>query len=249
MTAAVRVSRHAEFLVEFSDSAGQQRSGDLTELWNARFEDAAPVRSFPSFKKQRNFPGWWWSATVDRLVGFESWLERDHLMQLDFDKAVVGMASQPMWLRWRHNDRWRRHAPDYFVRLADGGAVVIDVRADDRIPSRDAEAFTAAARACGLVGWRYRRVGALALIWSRNLRWLSRYRHPRFAGDGGVREGLVERFGGGMPLRAGACAVADPLVSLPVLFHLLWRQVLVTDLTSAVLSSSVIVRPGPGGRG
>src|SRR4051812_7844028 len=101
-TTAVRVSRQAEFLVEFSDSAGQTAVGDLTDLWNARFEDASAVRSFPSFKGQRNFPGWWWSATVDRLVGFESWLERDRLMQLDFDLAVVGMASQPLWLRWRH---------------------------------------------------------------------------------------------------------------------------------------------------
>lgn len=118
MTVSVRVPRQVEFLVDFSDSAGQRLSGDLTELWTARFEDAAPVRSFPSFKKQRNFPGWWWSATVDRLVGFESWLERDHLMQLDFDADVIGMASQPMWLRWQQNNRWRRHAPDYFVRRA-----------------------------------------------------------------------------------------------------------------------------------
>lgn len=248
-TAAVRVSRQAEFLVDFSDSAGRRSSGDLTELWNARFEDAAPVRSFPSFKKQRNFPGWWWSVTVDRLVGFESWLERDHLMQLDFDTAVVGMASQPLWLRWRQNDRWRRHAPDYFARLANGGAVVIDVRADDRIPQRDAEAFTAAARACELVGWQYRRVGALDLVWSRNLRWLSRYRHPRHCGDDGIRSALVDSFHGGRALRAGASAVADPLISLPVVFHLLWRQVLVTDLTSAVLHSSVIVRPEPGRQG
>jgi hypothetical protein len=44
MTAAVRRPRQVEFLVEFSDSAGQRLSGDLTELRNARFEDAAPVR-------------------------------------------------------------------------------------------------------------------------------------------------------------------------------------------------------------
>lgn len=33
-------------------------------------------------------------------VDFESWLERDHVMALDFDAAVVGIASQPFWLRW-----------------------------------------------------------------------------------------------------------------------------------------------------
>jgi hypothetical protein len=34
----------------------------------------------------------------------------------------------------------RRHAPDYFARRADRTGVVIDVRADDRIESADAEA-------------------------------------------------------------------------------------------------------------
>jgi hypothetical protein len=125
---------------------------------------------------------------------------------------------------------------------------VIDVRADDRIPPRDAEAFSATARASELVGWRYRRVGALDLVWSRNLRWLSRYRHPRHRGDDGVRSALVKIFRDGLPLRTGASAVADPLVSLPVLFHLLWRQVVVTDLTSTVLSSATIVHSGSGGQ-
>lgn len=33
-------------------------------------------------------------------MGFESWLERDHVMLLDFDAAVVGIASQPFRLFW-----------------------------------------------------------------------------------------------------------------------------------------------------
>jgi hypothetical protein len=40
----------------------------------------------------------WFSATSGAHVGFESWLERDHLTLLDFDPLVVGMASQPFWL-------------------------------------------------------------------------------------------------------------------------------------------------------
>ena len=35
-----------------------------------------------------------------RACGFESWLERDHLMLLAFDPDVAGIASQPFWLRW-----------------------------------------------------------------------------------------------------------------------------------------------------
>ena len=40
----------------------------------------------------------------------------------------------------------RRHAPDFFARLADGGGVVIDVRPDDRIEPEDAEVFAATQR-------------------------------------------------------------------------------------------------------
>ncbi|MFB7191713.1 TnsA-like heteromeric transposase endonuclease subunit, partial [Streptomyces sp. NPDC056230] len=64
-------------------------------------------------------------------VGYESWLERDRLILLDFDPDVVGIASQPFWSHWRDGGAKRRHAPDYFVRLADGRARIVDVRAED----------------------------------------------------------------------------------------------------------------------
>ncbi len=60
-------------------------------------------------------------------MGFESWLERDRLTLLDFDPDVVGIASQPFWLHWHDGKEKPRHAPDYFVRLADGRARVVDV--------------------------------------------------------------------------------------------------------------------------
>ncbi|MEH0450136.1 hypothetical protein [Streptomyces sp. B21-101] len=56
-------------------------------------------------------------------------MERDRLLLLDFDPSVVGIGSQPFWLHWHDGERERRHAPDYFVRRADGSAVVVDIRA------------------------------------------------------------------------------------------------------------------------
>jgi hypothetical protein len=47
------------------------------------------------------------------------------------------------------------------ARLAAGTGVVIDGRADDRIERQDAEAFEEMGRACGSVGWEFRRVGAV----------------------------------------------------------------------------------------
>ena len=158
------------------------------------FEDAVPVRAFRWSRGQRHFPGWWWLATTARHVGYESWLERDHLMLLDFDPAVTAVSSQPFWLHWHDGRRSRRHAPDFFARLADGTGVVIDVRADDRIEPQDAEAFGVTAAACRNAGWQFRRVGVIDPVLAANVRWLSRYRHPRCAGTPEVTEALRLAF-------------------------------------------------------
>lgn len=76
---------------------------------------------------------------LDRLVvntGFESWLERDHVMALDFDPAmVVGIVSQPFWLRWADEAGVQvSHATDFFARRADGLGVVVDCRPVERRP-------------------------------------------------------------------------------------------------------------------
>ncbi|MGW0062598.1 hypothetical protein ACWDTT_22040 [Streptosporangium sandarakinum] len=70
------------------------------------------VRRFVSHKGQRHLPGDRWSATTRSLVGYESWLERDHVMLLDIDEAVTGISSRPFWLFWTTQDgKSRSHAP------------------------------------------------------------------------------------------------------------------------------------------
>ncbi len=231
--------------VEFTDVSGSRRRDLLASCWDVRFEDAVAVRSFGWAAGQRHFPGWWWSATTGRHVGHESWLERDQVMMLDFDPQVVAFSSQPFWLAWMGGATARRHAPDYFARLADGTGVVIDVRADDQIPDRDAEVFGMTADACASVGWCYRRVGTLAPVLAANVRWLAGYRHPRCL-DHEQAARLREIFARPAELLAGARAAGDPLGVLPVLYHLLWAGVLVTDLASARLDAESVVTAGGG---
>jgi hypothetical protein len=93
---------------------GRKSGPDLRGLRRADLEACRPVRSFPSYKGQRNYPGWYWSATMGRRVGFESWVERGHLVALDFDPEVTAIVSQPFWLSWRTpagKVRW--HPPDF----------------------------------------------------------------------------------------------------------------------------------------
>jgi hypothetical protein len=102
----------AGVVVSFVAADGGERRGCLDVLWSERFEHALPVRAFGSFKGQRSFQGIWWFATTGGDVRFESWVERDTLMLLDFDPGVVAVAAQPFWLSWADQRGHRRHAPD-----------------------------------------------------------------------------------------------------------------------------------------
>jgi len=165
-------------------------------------------------------------------------------MLMDFDPVVAAVASQPFWLRWRdEDDRARRHAPDYFARLRDGSAVVVDVRPDDRVPERDAATFAVTAAACGTAGWEYRRSGDLDRVLVANVRWLSRYRHRRCLVPP-IAAVLLEAFAGGRGLFEGAELAGDRLRTLPVLFHLMWQRQLTADLSVPLGRAAVVCSGG-----
>ncbi len=228
------------FEIEFAESIGGTRRGPLAQLWSVPFEQVRPVRTFPSFRGQRSFPGLYYAATMDAHVGFESWAERNVAMMLDFDPEVVGFSSQPFWLTWHQGGEERRHAPDYFARLADGTGVVIDVRADDRIEPRDAEAFAATDRACGETGWAFRRTGGPDLTLAANVRWLAGYRHSRCCCND-IAAALLEVFTDGKPLMSGARDTGDPVAVLPVLYHLMWEHKLVAEFQEGLLGPGSMV--------
>lgn len=238
---SVPVPVSAGFGVSFVDADGGRRRGPLSSCWMVPFERVLPARAFGSHRGKTSFSGLWWLATTAEHVGFESWLERDNVMALDFDPDVAGLSSQPFRLSWEQDGKVRGHTPDYFARLRDGTGVVIDVRADDRIEPRDAEAFAATARACASVGWEFRRAGVLEETRAANLRWLAGYRHPRCLDP--CRAGLVRQaFREPRPLMDGARQAGDPIAVLPVLYHLLWTHVLEGDLDTALLSPSSVLR-------
>jgi hypothetical protein len=233
------------FRCVLSTPTGVERAGTLARWWGEPFERALPVRSFSSFKGQRNFTGLYWAATSCSLVGYESWVERDAVMSLDFDPAVVALASQPFRIAWADGER--EHTPDYFVRLVDGTGVVVDVRPKELVDEATAEVFAFTARVCEEVGWQFRHVGDLDQPYRVNLRWLARYRHRR-CHQAWAADRLREVFGEPVPLLAGAERVGDRLAVLPVLYHLLWRHELVADLTSTPLGADTVVHLASWGR-
>jgi hypothetical protein len=84
-------------------------------------------------------------------------------------------------------------------------------------------------------------VGALDPVLAANLRWLSGYRHPRCHHR--ERAAALRRaFSRPAALMDGVDSVGDPLGVLPVLFHLLWRHDLETDLRAAALGARSLLR-------
>ncbi|WP_405096459.1 hypothetical protein [Micromonospora sp. NBC_01412] len=73
-----------EFEVGFVDGGAGEVRRRLVDV------AAVPVRGcagFASYRGQRNYPGLHWPACIGAHIGFESWLERDEAVALDFDIA------------------------------------------------------------------------------------------------------------------------------------------------------------------
>lgn len=227
--------------VTFRSLTRELVTADLSDAWSERFESLPPVRVPRAYKGQRNFAGSWWFATTQSHVAFESWLERDHLMLLDFAPEVVAVAAQPFTLVLPTSSGPRKHTPDYFVRTVDGTGVVIDVRPDSRA-AKDADVFDATAAECERVGWDYQRLGDITPDFAANVRWLSGYRHPRCRLDDVALQLLDAAATGNQTVGSLARAVGDPVVVLPCLFHLLWSGALDAELPTRRLSMDSPVR-------
>jgi hypothetical protein len=102
------------------------------------------------------------------------------LISADYDPGIVGISVQPFAFRFiSRAGPTRSHTPDVFLRLRGGDAVVVDVRPENLIDERAAEAFAATEALCLQVRWRYQRVGDQPPIRAANLRWLAGYRNDR----------------------------------------------------------------------
>jgi hypothetical protein len=212
----------------FVAPTGEPVSVDPGDAEHIPLDLARPARQIPSYRGQRHFPGYWWSATTGGHIVFESWLERHHIMAADRDPAVVAISSQPCLLTWPEGSRVRQHVPDLFLRRVDGTAVLLDCRPVRRRDERFGEAADVNAAFCAQVGWGYAVVGEPEPVPAANLRWLAGYRHPRFH-DTSVATRLDEAFAAPARLREGANRVGDEIAVLPVAYHLMWRGVLRFD--------------------
>ncbi len=220
-------------------------SSSLGKVDAAALVRGVPVRPFPSYRGQRNYPGWLWTATTRRLVGYESLLERDRLWLADFDPTVRWIASQPFWLSGRDGSTSRRHVPDFLLEHVDGGYTVVDVKPEDLLTVPEVAAVLDwTAQLCSAKGWRYE-------IWSggdpvrlRNLRFLAAGRRLHLLDQ----DTLVKVAAAGAPgmtlTQIEESAGMDQATARAALLSLLWFGHWTTDLSRPLSPRSVVETAG-----
>jgi hypothetical protein len=173
---------------------GEEVRGCLADLPLERLRRCGPVRSPGVYRRQRHMPGRWFSTTAGRFLEYESLLERDWMLLMDFDRQVEWICEQPLRLRYRKNSEPASHVPDLLVWRA-GTWELCDVKSVERLEDPGFLAqVEATGLACAEAGFGYRVLSEPDRQLLANVRWLAGFR-GRPADPDGERVGCCWRSG------------------------------------------------------
>lgn len=189
------------------------------------------VRRPRSTSGHRHIPVLAFCVTTGEVVGVESGLEYELLLERDRDTAVSWLVPQPCRLSWRQNSgRARSHVPDLLEQRTDGSVVLWDVRPQDRRNPRFEEAVEITSAACAKVGWTHQVFTGHGTELRHALRWLASYRMPHpWHGPATAELRRILPTGGTVSMVLEADRGGGHLVQ--TMWHLLWKCELVADLT------------------
>ncbi|MFI5803728.1 TnsA-like heteromeric transposase endonuclease subunit [Streptomyces sp. NPDC051561] len=224
----VHTSQHPAH-IHYYDAEGVERLIPAVHAAHVRFEDALPARDIPSRVGQRHTPGKLWSSTTGRMVGYESHLESKWMKLFDFDFEVVSFSAQPFTIDAVDGHGKWKHTPDLFARRRDGSALLLDVKADDRLAvPAVAQQAQRTEDLCAQLGWDYDMVGEPdPQLWA-TVQWLAGYRRPSEVVDhlAGQLMALAQEP---VPLGDLVSFQPSPELARPVVFHLMWHHQLAFD--------------------
>jgi hypothetical protein len=230
--------------VKYRRADGQFADTTLDRLTVDDVIAGLPVREFRSYKGRQHYSGWYWSATLARLVVYESRLELARIMLADFDPSVTGVAAQPFLLTGADGTRTRRHVPDLLLMSADDGVMVVDVKAPSRMADPAVQAqFAWTRQVCAMRGWAFEAWPGTDPRLLANVRFLAGYRRDAFI-TVGLIPAVLDAAAGQPSVGAIERALSPehpPAVVRPVVLHLLWTGRLQADLTCP-LSTDTPVR-------
>ncbi|PJN35806.1 hypothetical protein CG747_36335 [Streptomyces sp. CB02959] len=219
--------------VRYRQADGQLVETGLDRLVVAEVTGGLPVRDFRWYKGRRHYSGWYYAATVGRLVAYESLLELARILLADFDPGVVEIASQPFHLAGRDGDRLRQHVPDLLLVHADGLVTVVDVKAPSRMKDPKVTAqFAWTHRVCARRGWAYETWSGGDPVVVENVRFLAGFRRPELL-ETDRMPAVIAAAREQSTIGGIEAALADEMpreAVRPLVLHLIWSGSLLADL-------------------
>jgi len=229
--------------------AGEALEAPIADFPASALGCCEPVRRPPAYTGQRHMPGRWFSTTTAGFLRYESLLERDWLLLMDFDPEVSWMREQPLRLSFRRDGRPANHVPDLLVLRGGERPLLCDVKSEPRL---DDPRFVAQRRACELacaeVGWEYRVLSEPDPQLLVNVRWLAGFRERPPDLDAERRRMLYSLDGGGQAIGELVAQATEPLLARPVLMNAIWEGAARVEL-SRPLAEASLVRRAAGGDG
>lgn len=171
----------------------------------------------------------------------ESRVEAARLRELDFFGVLRTVCGQPMRVVLRGPARTRRLVPDFWYVRNDGSRVLENVRAPERRDEAFWEQSHALEEVAQQIGWQYSVAGDSYEEHGHVLELLSAYATVTPRAD--VVDGVARAFRQSKQLTFGElaqrCARRD-LVALAQLYALMWRRVIVFELSQGLHSETTL---------
>lgn len=209
-----------------------------------------PVRKPPTYRRQRNYPGLFWSATTESFLIYESLLELDCLWLKDFNSTVEWIATQPFDMTGWCAGRSRRHVPDIMLQMNSGRVRVVDVKPEQRLDDPDtATVFKWTGEVCAERGWDYEVWSGASSTLLRNTKFLGSARRRLLVSDDeliSVMDAFSEGQTFGDVIDARILRGGNEHLVRTALLHLLWCGALAFDMERPLHEGSVLFRGAAG---
>ena len=189
------------------------------------------------------------SLKMQRMVSFESTIERDYAYVLDFEPEVTSFSEQPLTIEYADADRVRRYTPDFEVVRTDQQHWLVECKPQQLLHTDDNQRKFAAARAwCAERGWQFEVVTDTQLRTGyrlQNIQFLTY--HARFtfsAHNKSQVQAILAAHPAEMTVGDVACCLADSdsALSLALIWHMAFHHEVLLPLDVAPLSAQSAIR-------
>jgi hypothetical protein len=191
--------------------------------------------------------GFFPSLKMGRLLWFESYLERDFMILLDFDPDVEAFYEQPLTINYQANGRAYKYTPDFRV-VRGQRTALIECKPKARVDTpENSRKFRAAQDFCAQAHWDFFVVTDEELrrgFRLPNIKLLTRY--ARLEGPSCIPWPLQTALDreSGLTLEQAAQIIAPnaPLAGIPAILHLVFHHCLVISLDEQPITPSSLLQ-------